>query len=72
MPTEQDPRGRRALRLASGVALALAVSFGMALPIPFLAPIFVLLLLVTNNRPLPLKAAPALAWSSCSPPAAVC
>ncbi|MCY1215082.1 hypothetical protein D9M72_269200 [compost metagenome] len=61
MPTEQDPRGRRALRLASGVALALAVSFGMALPIPFLAPIFVLLLLVTNNRPLPLKAAPALA-----------
>ncbi|WP_342246419.1 DUF2955 domain-containing protein [Pseudomonas sp. OTU5201] len=61
MPTDGDPRGRRALRLASGVALCLAISFGFALPIPFLPPIFVLLLLVTNNRPLPLKAAPALA-----------
>ncbi|MDH4581141.1 DUF2955 domain-containing protein [Pseudomonas sp. BN415] len=61
MPTEGDPRGRRALRMASGVALCLAISFGFALPIPFLPPIFVLLLLITNNRPLPLKAAPALA-----------
>ncbi|WP_044873699.1 DUF2955 domain-containing protein [Pseudomonas sp. LFM046] len=59
MPT--DPRGRRALRLASGVALCLAASFGLALPIPFLSPIFALLLLVTKNSPLPLKAAPALA-----------
>ncbi|MFC5699249.1 DUF2955 domain-containing protein [Pseudomonas sp. GCM10022186] len=61
MPTERDPRARRALRLASGVALCLAISFGLALPIPFLSPIFVVLLLVTSNRPLPLKAAPALA-----------
>ncbi|MHC5349642.1 DUF2955 domain-containing protein [Metapseudomonas furukawaii] len=61
MPTERDLRGRRALRLASGVALCLAVSFGLALPIPFLSPIFVVLLLATSNRALPLKAAPALA-----------
>lgn len=61
MPTEQDPRGRRALRLASGVALSVAIGFGLALPIPFLSPIFVVLLLVSSNRPLPLKAAPALA-----------
>ncbi|MCO6057047.1 DUF2955 domain-containing protein [Pseudomonas sp. MOB-449] len=61
MPTECDPRGQRALRLACGVALTLAISFGLALPIPFLSPIFVLLLLATSNRPLPLKAAPALA-----------
>lgn len=60
MPIE-DPRGRRALRLACGVALSLAVSFGLAFPIPFLSPIFAAILLATSNRPLPLKAAPALA-----------
>ncbi|MDH4652599.1 DUF2955 domain-containing protein [Pseudomonas sp. JS3066] len=61
MPTEHDPRSQRALRLASGTALGLAISFGLALPIPFLAPIFVLVLLTAGNRPLPLKAGPGLA-----------
>lgn len=61
MPTEQDPRSQRALRLASGTALGLAIAFGLALPIPFLTPIFVMVLLTAGNRPLPLKAGPGLA-----------
>ena len=56
MPTRRDPRAQRALRLASGTALCLAVSFGLALPLPFIAPIFALLLLAQLNHPLPFKA----------------
>lgn len=61
MPTKRAPRVQRALRLASGTALCLAVSFGLALPIPFLAPVLAVLLLATLNRPLPIKAGLVLA-----------
>jgi hypothetical protein len=56
MPIERDPRSQRALRLASGVALCLAAGYGLALPIPYLGPIFTLLLLVTLPGPLSFKA----------------
>lgn len=56
MSTERDPRAQRALRLASGTALCLAIGFGLGLPIPFIAPVLGLMLLATLNRPLPLKA----------------
>lgn len=56
MPTERSPRAQRALRLATGTALCLAASFGVALPIPFLAPVLALVLLAGVNRPLPFKA----------------
>ncbi|AXM97850.1 DUF2955 domain-containing protein [Pseudomonas plecoglossicida] len=59
MPIEL--RRLRALRLAWGVALCLAVSFGLGLPIPILAPVFAVLLLAMRSAPLPLRAAPALA-----------
>ncbi|QCI14666.1 DUF2955 domain-containing protein [Pseudomonas putida] len=59
MPIEL--RRLRALRLAWGVALCLAASFGMGLPVPILAPVFATLLLAMRSAPLPLKAAPALA-----------
>ena len=49
------------MRLASGTALCLAISFGLALPIPFLAPVLCLILLAAVNRPLPFKAAIVLA-----------
>ncbi|MDR6924202.1 MULTISPECIES: DUF2955 domain-containing protein [Pseudomonas] len=61
MPTKRSPREQRALRLASGTALCLAISFGLALPIPFLAPVLCLILLAAVNRPLPFKAAIVLA-----------
>jgi hypothetical protein len=61
MPTKREPRAQRALRLASGTALCLAASFGLNLPIPFIAPVLGLLLLATLNRPLSLKAALGLA-----------
>jgi len=61
MPTERTARDQRALRLATGTALCLAASFGLALPIPFLAPVLALLFLATLNQPLPLKAGVALA-----------
>ncbi|MCY1396976.1 hypothetical protein D9M71_119640 [compost metagenome] len=54
-------RRRRALRLACGTALCLAASFGLALPVPVLAPVFALPLLSARNQPLPVRAAPALA-----------
>ncbi|NUT77415.1 DUF2955 domain-containing protein [Pseudomonas sp. C1C7] len=57
----RSPRVQRALRLATGTALCLAASFGLALPIPFLAPVLCVLLLASVNRPLPLKATVALA-----------
>ena len=61
MPTKRTPREQRALRLATGTALCLAASFGLALPIPFLAPVLCLILLASVNRPLPFKAAVVLA-----------
>ncbi|RCL23627.1 hypothetical protein C6A77_17930 [Pseudomonas sp. AFG_SD02_1510_Pfu_092] len=59
MPIEL--RRLRALRLAWGVALCLAVSFAIGLPVPILAPVFAVLLLAMRSQPLPLRAAPALA-----------
>ncbi|APC14666.1 hypothetical protein BLL42_02565 [Pseudomonas frederiksbergensis] len=61
MPTKRAPRVQRALRLAMGTALCLAASFGLALPIPFLAPVLGLLFLATLNHPLPFKAGLTLA-----------
>lgn len=51
---------RRALRLAWGTALCLAASYGIGMPIPFLAPVLAVLLLAMRARALPLRAAPAL------------
>lgn len=59
--TQRTPRVQRALRLATGTALCLAVSFGLALPIPFISPVLAVLLLASLNRPLPFKAALVLA-----------
>ncbi|MEX3935350.1 DUF2955 domain-containing protein [Paraburkholderia phymatum] len=53
--------GRRALRLAIGTALCLAVSFALDLSIPVVAPVFAVYLLATRNRPLSLKAGVVLA-----------
>ncbi|MVV47995.1 DUF2955 domain-containing protein [Pseudomonas sp. PB120] len=61
MPIERNPRAQRALRLATGTAVCLAVSFGLAFPIPFLAPVLCVLLLASLNRPLPFKAGLVLA-----------
>lgn len=61
VPAKREPRAQRALRLASGTALCLAASFGLALPIPFIAPVLGVMLLATVNRPLPLKAGLSLA-----------
>lgn len=59
MPIEL--RRLRALRLAWGTALTLAASFGVGLPVPFLAPVLAVLLLAMRAQALPLRAAPALA-----------
>ncbi len=56
MAAERDFRSQRALRLASGVALTLALSFGLALPIPFIAPLLCAVLLISLTKPLPFKA----------------
>jgi hypothetical protein len=61
MRTQPSRPGQRALRVASGTALALAVSFALDLPIPVVAPVFTVFLLATQTRPLSLKAALALA-----------
>lgn len=61
MQTRPSPPGRRALRLATGTALTLAASFALDLPIPVVAPVLAVFLLATQNRPLSLKAAFALA-----------
>jgi hypothetical protein len=64
VPTKREPRVQRALRLASGTALCLAASFGLELPIPFIAPVLALMLLATVNRPLPFKAGLILALAA--------
>lgn len=51
MPTDRPPGFQRAPRLAVGTALCLAISFGLALPIPFIAPVLCVLLLATLNKP---------------------
>ncbi|EJM97155.1 putative membrane protein [Pseudomonas sp. GM74] len=56
MRIERPARVQRALRLSFGTALCLAASFGLALPIPFLAPMLALMMLAAMNRPLPFKA----------------
>ncbi|VVO24422.1 DUF2955 domain-containing protein [Pseudomonas fluorescens] len=61
MPTKHTTRVQRALRLASGTAVCLAASFGLELPIPFIAPVLGLMLLATVNRPLSFKAGLGLA-----------
>jgi hypothetical protein len=53
--------GRRALRIAVGTALCLAISFALDLSIPVIAPVFAVFLLATQNRPLSVKAGVALA-----------
>ncbi|CAG9234633.1 conserved membrane hypothetical protein [Paraburkholderia tropica] len=53
--------GRRALRLAFGTALCLAISFALDWPIPVIAPVFAVFLLATQTRPLSLKTGAALA-----------
>ena len=60
-PTQREPRVQRALRLASGTALCLAASFGLELPIPFIAPVLAVMLLATVNRALSFKAGLSLA-----------
>lgn len=52
-----DPRPRRALRLACGTGLSLAASFGLALPIPFIAPMLAVFVLAAMNQALPFKVA---------------
>lgn len=58
---ERVVRGQRALRLGVGTALCLATSFGLNWPIPMVAPVLGVFLIATLNRPLPLKAALAMA-----------
>lgn len=57
----RDPRSRRCLRLASGTALCLTISFGLALPVPMVAPVLGVFLLATLNRPMSLGAGLGLA-----------
>ncbi|GJH08234.1 DUF2955 domain-containing protein [Caballeronia novacaledonica] len=53
--------GRRALRMATGTALCLAISFAFDFPIPVIAPVFAVFLLATQNRPMSFRAAAMLA-----------
>ncbi|MFJ7311457.1 DUF2955 domain-containing protein [Pseudomonas sp. NPDC098747] len=64
MPTDAkgkqpDLRSRRVLRLAISSSLSLVVSFGLALPLAFLAPVLAVLL-ATTNRPISFKAGVSL------------
>ncbi|WP_176057986.1 DUF2955 domain-containing protein [Paraburkholderia sp. BCC1876] len=52
----REPRTQRSMRLASGIALCLAISYGLNLPIPFIAPVLAVFLGATLNRPLSIKA----------------
>ncbi|BBP97157.1 hypothetical protein BSFA1_22860 [Burkholderia sp. SFA1] len=56
METARLLSGRRALRMTAGVALCLAISFALDLPIPVIAPVFAVFLLATQNRSLSFKA----------------
>jgi hypothetical protein len=56
MQPELQRLDRRALRVAVGTALCLAISFALDLPIPVVAPVFAVFLLATQNRPLSLRA----------------
>lgn len=60
MSSHGDPRPQRLLRLATGTTLALVASFGLALPVPFIAPMLTLFLLAMRNQALPPVAALAL------------
>ena len=60
MSNTVDPRPQRLLRLATGTSLALVASFGLALPLPFVAPMLALFLLAMRNQALPAVAALAL------------
>jgi hypothetical protein len=53
--------GRRTLRVATGTALCLTISFALDLPVPVIAPVFAVFLLATQNRPLSFKAGVAFA-----------
>ena len=53
--------GRRALRMATGTALCLSISFAFDFPIPVIAPVFAVFLLATQNRPMSFRAAAMLA-----------
>jgi hypothetical protein len=46
---------RRTFRLAAVVALSLALAYGLAMPLPFFAPLFALLLTATPAAPMGLK-----------------
>jgi len=46
---------RRTFRLAAVVALSLALAYGLAMPLPFFAPLFALLLTATPAPPMELK-----------------
>ncbi|MBY4946948.1 DUF2955 domain-containing protein [Cupriavidus respiraculi] len=61
MPTARAPAVQRPLRLATGTALCMAASFGLALPVPMLAPVLAVFLLSTVNRPMSLRAGLGLA-----------
>jgi len=61
VPNEREALDQRALRLACGTALCLAISFALDLPIPIVAPVFAVFLLASLNRPLSLKAGLGLA-----------
>ncbi|MGO4762723.1 DUF2955 domain-containing protein [Cupriavidus sp. 2KB_3] len=60
MPISRPPRQQRPLRLAVGTALCMAVSFGLALPVPMLAPVLCAFLLAVVNQPLSWQAGAAL------------
>ena len=47
MQTSPSLPGRRALRVASGTALTLAISFALDFPIPVIAPVLAVFLLGT-------------------------
>ncbi|MEM5274620.1 DUF2955 domain-containing protein [Cupriavidus taiwanensis] len=61
MPNDRTTRSRRALRLALGTAMCLAISFGLGWAIPMVAPVLGLFVLASMNRPVPLKAGVGLA-----------
>lgn len=48
-------QAKRVFRLSSVMALSLAIAYGLAIPLPFIAPLFALLLTVTPGPPLGLK-----------------